>query len=177
MKKWPSTSGKRQDFFPNFSPMKKLMTIPVKPYVAVLSALLILSSCRCFLFPPKPYVPPRSQTETILFKCDRTINEGMGLPVDVIYITGDDNLKEVTQIGPDAWFDSKEREDWTFKQTLMLKGGQEIILKLSKPPETQFIVIFASFYQVKDPKVQQVILTPNAAEEEVIWVSAHALYH
>lgn len=101
----------------------------------------------------------------------------MGLPVDVIYITGNDNLKEVTQIGPDAWFDSKEREDWTFKQTLMLKGGQEIILKLSKPPETQFIVIFASFYEVMDPKVQQVILTPNAAEEEVIWVSAHALYH
>jgi hypothetical protein len=156
--------------------MIKLIKIHAKLFVVVLSALLILSSCGLF-FPPKPYVPPRNKTETVLFKCDRSINEGMGLPVDVIYITGDDNLKEVIQIGPDAWFDSKKREDWTFKQTLMLKGGEEITLKLSKPPETKFIVIFATFYQVKDQKVQQVIFTPDAGEQEVIWVSAHALYH
>jgi len=142
----------------------------------VLPAMLILSSCGLF-FPPKPYIPPLNKTETVVFKCDWSINSGMGLPVDVIYITGDDNLKEVVQIGPDAWFDSKEREDWTFKQMLMLKGGEEIVLKLSKPPETKFIVIFASFYQVKDQKAQQVIFTPDAGKQEVIWVSANALYH
>jgi hypothetical protein len=112
-----------------------------------------------------------------MFKCDSYINEKMGLPVDVIYITTDVDLKEVTKIGPNAWFDSQKREQWPFKQTLMLRSGEEILLKLSKPPETKFIVIFASFYQVKDQQVQQVILDPNSAEQEVVWVSAHALYH
>jgi hypothetical protein len=156
--------------------MIKLVSSHRKLYLTVLPALLLLSSCGLFSR-SKPYIPPRNKTDSVVFKCDRYINKGMALPVDVIYVTGDDNLKQVTAIGPDAWFDSKEREDWAFKQTLMLKGGDEIILDLSKPPETRFIVIFASFYQVKDQKVQQVIFTPDAGKQEVIWVGAQALYH
>lgn len=99
------------------------------------------------------------------------------MPVEVIYIMADGNIKEVTKIGPDVWFDSKERESWPYKQTLMLRSGEEILLKLDRPEEIKFIVIFASFYLVKDQNVQQVILGPDAAEQEVVWVSAKALYH
>lgn len=144
--------------------------------IAVLFALILLSAFSCCLL-PEPQKPPQNMTKTILFKCDNSINEGMILPVDVIYITADSGLKEVVKIGPDAWFDSEERDLWLFKQTLMLGGGDEILLKLSKPPETKFIVIFASFFKVKDKKVQQVILHPDAIEQEVVWVAAQALYH
>jgi hypothetical protein len=156
----------------------KPIKIQAQVYLFLLSASLLLSSCSsCFLFPPKPYVPPRNETKTIVFKCDRHINSGMALPVDVIYVTAEDDIKKVTEVGPDAWFESKDRENRPFKETLMLKGGEEINLELSKPPETKFIVIFASYYQVQHQKEQQVILTPNAKEEEVIWVGTRALYH
>jgi len=144
----------------------------------VLIALLLATSCKdTFLFPPKPYVPPFNETETILFISDNEINEGMGLPVEVIYVTGSDDLKQVTDIGPDVWFESKEREGWPFKQTLMLKGGEEILFKLNKPSETKYIVVFATFFRVKDQEAQQVILDPDAGEQAVVWVGARAIYH
>jgi hypothetical protein len=146
-------------------------------HITVLFALLLLPSCSCFLFPPKPYAPPLNETTSILLRCDNDINEGMGLPLDVIYITSDGDLKAVIKIGPDTWFDSEEREHWPFKQTLMLRSGEEVLLKLSKPPETKFIVIFASFYRVKEQQDQQVIIAQDAAEQEVVWVGARALYH
>lgn len=146
-------------------------------HITVLSALALLPSCSCFLFPPKPYIPPLNETTSILFRCDSYINEGMALPLDVIYITAEGDLKEVTKIGPDAWFDSQERERRPFKQTLMLRSGEEVLLKLAKPPETKFIVIFASFYQVENQQDQQVILAQDAPQQVVIWVGAKALYH
>jgi hypothetical protein len=143
--------------------------------------LEFLISCGLIL-PKSPPPPPLNETKTILFKCDSYINQGMLLPVDVIYVTADDNVKEVTKIGPVGWFDSKERESWPHKQTLSLKNGLEIRLKLNKPPETKYIVIFASFFQAQDQESQQVILPPapekgKKTEEEVVWVSAKALYH
>jgi len=144
--------------------------------IFVLVALVLLSFFSCCLL-PEPYKPPQNKTKAILFKCDNSINEGMVLPVDVIYITAESGLKEVIKIGPDAWFDSEERERWPFKQTLMLGGGEEILFRLSKPPETKFIVIFASFFKVKEKKVQQVILHLDSKEQEVVWVAARALYH
>jgi hypothetical protein len=154
--------------------MKKSKTTGISLLI-VLFCTLLFSSCggKKPLVPP----PPRNKTETVLFRCDRHINAGMALPVEVIYVTADDSLKQVTQIGPDAWFDSKEREGWPFKQTFMLTGGQEILVKLKKPAETKFVVIFATFYKVKDKKAQQVILDPNGEEQEIIWVAAGALYH
>lgn len=145
MKKLPLLLKKPRGFSPNFSPTAERMVAPLSQCGAVLFVLVLLTSCGIFKSPPKPYIPPRNETKAILFKCDNYINQGMGLPVDVIYVTAEDNLKEVTKIGPDAWFDSEERKNWPFKQTLMLKGGEEIMLNLSRPPETKFIVIFASF--------------------------------
>jgi CDP-glycerol glycerophosphotransferase (TagB/SpsB family) len=106
----------------------------------------------------------------------------MLLPVDVIYVTADDNLKEVTKIGPIDWFDSKERESWPHKQTLNLRSGIEVRLKLNKPPDTKYVVIFAPFFKGEDQEAQQIILPPDPEEskkekEEVVWVGANSLYH
>jgi len=149
-------------------------------YVFAIFVLGFLSSCSLIL--PKSPQPPRNNTKTILFKCDSYINHGMLLPVDVIYVTADDNLKEVTKIGPIVWFDSKEREGWPHKQTLNLRSGIEVRLKLNKPPETKYVVIFAPFFKTDDQEAQQVILPPDSEEnkkgkEEVVWVGANSLYH
>lgn len=143
-------------------------------------ALVALVSCG--LFSSRPPSAPRNQTKTILFKCDRFINQGLLLPVDVIYVTANDNLKEITQMGPLSWFDSKQRDGWPYKQTLNLKSGVDVRLRLDKPPDTTYIVIFASFFQVNDAAAEQVILPPTAgkdqgAQGQVIWVAARALYH
>ena len=145
--------------------------------VFILLVLAMLYACALFRSPPKPL---RVDTLSILFKCDSEINQGMLLPIDVIFITADDNMKEVTKIGPTAWFDSEERQSWAHRQTLSLRSGVEVRLILNKPPETKSIVIFASFFQVEDQHAQQVIIEPdpegNGAVEEVIWVSSAAIY-
>lgn len=152
-------------------------SIQIKIFTAFL-ALIVLHSCGLFRSAPKP---PRVNTQVIRFKCDSNINQGMLLPVEVIYVTADNNLKEVTAIGPDAWFDSKERESWAHRQTLSLRSGREVRLWLERPPETKYIVIFASFFQINDQEAQQVIIEPDPekkkAGEEVIWVGASAIYH
>ena len=143
--------------------------------------LLGMLLAACGLFGSKTDAPPRMETRSILFKCDRDINHGMLLPVEVIYITTDDSLKEVMEIGPDAWFDSKQRESWAHRQTVSLRSGIDARLILNKPPQTKYIVIFASYFRNEDPEAQQIVLSPDAETEapaeEVVWVGAASLYH
>lgn len=141
----------------------------------VLGFPLILSSCGLFSSDISP--PPRNGTQEILFLCDKKINSGMQLPVEVIYIRADEDPKQVIDIGPDAWFDSEERDKWPYKETFFLRSGIEKRLRLEKPPETTAVVVFFSFFQVREPDDQQVILETDALEQEVIWVGANRVYH
>ncbi|MEE4359339.1 MAG: hypothetical protein V2I97_22905 [Desulfococcaceae bacterium] len=153
--------------------MLSLKKTEIRKIVIFPAAVLLLS---CGLFSSDP-PPPRNETKSILFKCDKYINSGMLLPAELIYVTADDDLKQITAIGPDAWFDSKEREKWPFKETFMLRSGQDYLLRLTKPPDCKSLVIFTSFFQVKEAEAQQVILTTDAKEKEVIWIGAESLYH
>jgi hypothetical protein len=169
-----------QDFSLKIFPMNSFRKSYLLRYIFPMLVLGFLFSCSLIL--PKSPQPPRNNTKTILFKCDSYINHGMLLPVDVIYVTADDNLKEVTKIGPNVWFDSKERESWPHKQTLSLRSGIEVRLKLNKPPDTKYVVIFAPFFKGEDQEAQQIILPPDPEEnkkekEEVVWVGANSLYH
>lgn len=141
----------------------------------VVGICLVLAACGLFSSDIPP--PPRNKTQEILFLCDQRINSGMQLPVELIYIRADEDPKQVVDIGPDAWFDSEEREKWPYKETFMLQGGHEYRLRLEKPPETTAVVIFFSFYQVEERDHQQVILETDAAEKAVIWVGADRVYH
>ncbi len=143
-----------------------------------ISLFLLLSLTACGLFFPEQKPPPHVKTKTILFKCDNRINNDMLLPVEVICLTQDDQLGEVVGVGPNDWFESDIRKKHPFKHTLMLRNGEDRLLKLKKmPPDAKYVVIFASYYQVEDPEPQQIILTTDAEMREVIWVSMAALYH
>jgi hypothetical protein len=137
-----------------------------------------LTAASCGLFSPNVPPPPRSDTEVIWFKTDRRINDGMLLPAEIIYVTADREVASLTAIGPDAWFDSPERDKWPHKTPLMFRNGQDLRYRLrEKPPETHSVVVFFSFYGVDAPEVQQVILGPDEGREAVIWIGAHAVYH
>ena len=143
-----------------------------------ISLFVLLSLSACGLFYPEQKPPPHVKTQTILFKCDNFINNDMLLPVEVICLNQDDQLGEVAGVGPNDWFESDIRKKYPFKYTLMLRNGEDRLLKLKKKqPNAKYIVIFASYFQVEEPEPQQIILTTDAELKEVIWVSIAALYH
>jgi hypothetical protein len=117
------------------------------------------------------------QTESITFSCDRRINQGMLLPVDIIYIQRFHMPGEVISLGPDQWFNHIEREKWEEKQTLSLKGGEEIQVKLNPlwMENTKFLIIFADFKDVNNPYSQQIILDESAESRVKILVMPSSL--
>jgi hypothetical protein len=117
------------------------------------------------------------KTESIVFQCDKIINQGMLLPVDVIYITKYRMPRAVISIGPNRWFNSLEREQWETKQTLSLKGGETKTLNLNKLwlEDTVLLIIFANFKDVKDPDSQQIIIDESRRPNEKILVMPQSL--
>ena len=112
------------------------------------------------------------KTKNITFKCDQHINQGMLLPVDVIYVTRYHMPREITSIGPDKWFNSYERDNWVERQSLSLKGGETRELKLNKLwlKNTKFLLVFTDFKDVNGPYSQQLIIDQTASKKETILV-------
>jgi hypothetical protein len=110
--------------------------------------------------------------KSIIFQCDKQINQGMLLPVDVIYITRYHRPREVIAIGPNNWFNSSERQKWETRQTLSLKGGETRTLELNQLwlRETKLLVIFADFKDVEEPDPQQVLIDRSGKHKEKILV-------
>lgn len=110
--------------------------------------------------------PPQGKirTKSLTFKCDRQINQGMLLPVDIIYVTRFRMPREVISVGPNQWFDSVVRENWAEKQSLSLKGGDEKTVKMNKGwlDNSQYLIIYADFKGITMPAQQQIILDDNA---------------
>ncbi len=111
-------------------------------------------------------------TRSIAFVCDRQINQGQLLPVDVIYIQRHQLPSEVISLGPDHWFDHIQRERWEEKQTLSLKGGDEKRLELNPLwlRHTRFLVVYADFKDVDAPYSQQLILDETAHKRPTVQV-------
>ncbi len=165
--------------------MKKFMPYSLHPTSIFTAArlrgivclLMLVSTISCGLFTPKEPPPPRNKTETILFKCDKYINDGMLMPVELIYIVEGKDPAEVVAIGPDNWFYSEDRKKWPFKQAHMLRSGQDLLVELEKPSHTVAVVIFFNLFGIDGQDAQQVILTTDAAKNEVIWISRISVYH
>lgn len=117
------------------------------------------------------------RTQTLYFQADPKINYGQILPIDVIYVTFLHQLRDITAIGPNAWFDSDMRAQWAGRQSLGIVGGQKIKLDLNPVlvARSPFIAVFATFKGVDNPAPQQVILDSQASESEIILVHPHAL--
>ena len=57
-------------------------------------------------------------TKRINFRCDSKYNEGFILPVDIVYVPKGEKIDTITGVSPDEWFDSQEREEWPYIQSL-----------------------------------------------------------
>jgi len=141
----------------------------------MLLAVMLHSSCASRS--PEEKEIGKINTRSIVFTCEPHINQGLLLPVDVIYITKYRSLREVTSIGPDDWFNTSKREAWETKQTLSLSGGDTRSLKLDKQwlKNTKVIVIFADFKDVKEPNPQQMIIDRSEKRKEKILVMPQQL--
>ena len=117
------------------------------------------------------------RTQTLYFQADPKINYGQILPVDIIYVSFLHELRDITAIGPKAWFDSDTRQNWPGRQSLGIVGGQNLKVDLNPTlvSRSPFVVIFATFKGVSDPAPQQVVLDSQAGDTEVIQVHAHSL--
>ena len=111
------------------------------------------------------------KTKKITFKCDQHINQGMLLPVDVIYVTRYHMPREITSIGPDKWFNSYERDNWIERQSLSLKGGETKELKLNKLwlKNTKFLLVFTDFKDVNGSYSQQLVIDQTARKRRRSW--------
>lgn len=165
--------------------MESYNNLNIAVRIALVSLLLssqILICSGCGSSPQQPVIKEVEEidiikTKSIKFQCDEHINQGMLLPVDIIYITRYHMPREVISIGPSSWFNSFERERWETRQTLSLKGGEIQKIKLNKLwlKNTKFLIIFANFKNVEEPYSQQIIIDNSAQRNEKILVMPQSL--
>lgn len=136
-------------------------------------AMLVISGCGATLSPFKPI-----ETRHIELRADNIINNGQDLEVDVIYITYVQELREVSRIGPELWFEKERRDQWKFKESVVMKGGDRVLVKLDPLilKRTVLLVVFANFVNEMDPGKQQVIVDYAGKERELIRVKKSSLF-
>ena len=133
---------------------------------------VLSTGCGTTLHPIEPI-----ETRYIEFRCDGVINASKPLPIDIIYITYVQELREVSRLGPRDWFETEQREQWKFKESVMLKGGDQAVVKLDPLvlERTVLLVIFANYRGVFDPAHQQVVVDFAGKETEIIDVKKSRL--
>jgi hypothetical protein len=141
-------------------------------------AIIIIAAWSCALAgcaANRPFEP--IATRQIEFRCDQEINGGLILPVDVIYISYVDELREVARYGPDEWFASERRGFFKQKTSLSLKGAQTLLLDLDRDllTRTRLIVVYVDYAGISDPAAQQVVIDYAGLEKEVIFVKEDRL--
>lgn len=138
-------------------------------YIRTLVVIFMLgvAGCGASMHPIEPV-----KTKYIEFKCEQGVNAGKALRIDVIYVTYVQELREVSRLGPKEWFKTEKREQWKFKESIVLNGGENLTVKLDPLvlKRTVLLVVFADFANELDPANQQVIVDFAGREKEVIWV-------
>jgi hypothetical protein len=132
--------------------------------LVVFTMLVSLFSGCAWMYDEKKQARGIVKTKSLTFKCDKQINQGMLLPVDIIYVTRFRMPREVISVGPNQWFDSVVREGWEEKQSLSLRGGDQKTVELNKGwlEHSKYLIVYADFKGVKTPAYQQIILDENA---------------
>lgn len=127
----------------------------------------LVAGCGVKMHPIEPIF-----TEAIEFDCDPVINGGKPLPIDIIYITYVQELREVTRLGPIEWFKTEKRKQWKFKESVMLKGNDQAVVRLDPlvMERTVLLVIYANYTNAIDPANQQVVVDYASGREEIIKV-------
>ncbi len=140
--------------------------------LSICATAVSVISCGATIQPIEPIA-----TGYIKFDCDSVINSGKNLRIDIIYITYVGELRELTRLGPVEWFQSDQRKQWKFKESVTLKGGDQAVVKLDPLilERTVLLVIFADFAGKNDPAGQQVIVDFAGKETETIEVQKSRL--
>ena len=123
---------------------------------------------------------PLLKTKTIRFRCDSQFNEGLRLPVDIVFVPEGESVDTITKTSPDDWFDSEQRDQWQFKQSLsLLENGQrnDVEIKLKKPVRTIGLVVMADYREIKNAEQQIVVLDTGAKENEDVFVTVEGILH
>ncbi|MBN2717192.1 MAG: hypothetical protein JXX14_15170 [Deltaproteobacteria bacterium] len=115
---------------------------------------------------------PALKTASLKFRTEKNINSGKKLPIDIIYITYVQELREVTRYGPELWFEGNKREEWKQKESISIEGGQTKVVELNPRimERTVLLVIIADYEGQKDPRAQQIIVDYAGKETEIILV-------
>jgi hypothetical protein len=123
----------------------------------------------------KPITPV--DTNKIVLTAAQEINNGKALPVDVVYITYVQELRQVVRYGPEEWFEGKKRELWNQKESISIQGGKTVVVPLDPRilERTVLLVIIADFENTVDPAKQQVIIDYAGQQEETILVKESSL--
>jgi hypothetical protein len=123
---------------------------------------------------------PLLKTHTVIFRCDSAFNGGLRLPVDLVYVPEGENVKSITSVAPDSWFDSEVREQWQFKQSLSLVESDErrdVTVRLDKPSRTIALVVYVDYKDHHTTKGQVVVFDASAKETENVFVTATGILH
>lgn len=123
---------------------------------------------------------PLLKTNNIKFRCDSAFNDGLRLPVDLVYVPQGESVDTVTQVSPDEWFDSEARAQWQLKQSLSLRETGErndVEVKLNKPAQTAALVIIVDYADIKVAETQIIVLDVGAKENEDIFVTVDGILH
>ncbi|MBN2717191.1 MAG: hypothetical protein JXX14_15165 [Deltaproteobacteria bacterium] len=91
-----------------------------------------------------------------------------------------ESVDAITKVSPDDWFDSDEREQWQFKQSLSLIDEGErkdVEIKLKKPVRTIGLIIMADYREIKVAEQQIVVLDTGAKINEDIFVTVDGILH
>lgn len=120
------------------------------------------------------------ETKTIQLRCDSNFNDGLILPLDLIYIPEGSSVDEVTGVSPEEWFESETRENWSHKQSMSIKATEArktIDVNLRKPKKTIALVIVADYRGIESAKSQLIVLDAEAKENEDVFITTNGLLH
>lgn len=123
---------------------------------------------------------PLLKTTTVIFRCDSAFNQGLRLPVDLIYVPEGESIKSVTSVAPDSWFDAEEREQWQFKQSLsLIETGErrDVTVQLERPSRTVALVVYVDYKDNRTAKGQVVVFDEAAKETENVFVTSGGILH
>ncbi|MCB2186393.1 MAG: hypothetical protein KQJ78_08250 [Deltaproteobacteria bacterium] len=132
----------------------------------------------CGLFgssvPPEPVL----ETKVLNIYLDRLFNQGQELPVDIAYATKEQPVQLLTGYGPQQWFEGKKRDEWPYKQGLMLNQGTSSPwpVTLNAPPHCNAMVVFANYLGLVGPRGQMAVFDAKSKPEEVVFVTGKGLF-
>ena len=147
------------------SPLRFLLLI-------VFSGALICAACSS---------TPLLMTKQVKFRCDSKFNDGLLLPVDIVFVPEGEKIDTIAGVAPDEWFDSEVRSDWPYIQSFSFRESDvrnTIEVKLKKAKQTIAMIVIADYRGLDGAKSQMIVFKgEDSKEHEDIFITINGLLH